>query len=209
MDPLDSSPPPHASHRLFPFLLGGGILVVAVGFVAFSLLRPQPDTFAPSPVLFPVEVKAPPTGSWQRTIDASHPDWWQYFSFRLGSLVADPGPLDWDLAFRRFQVIANGGEGFPGEAGVLDLGEVDFQDVDEVPTGGYLETRVRSDSIHPVLERWYDYSFFSHLLSPKPRVFAVRTARGYHLKLEFLGYYCPGARPGCITFRYEFLPPPP
>ena len=32
----------------------------------------------------------------------------------------------------------------------------------------------------------------------------VRTADGRYAKLEILGYYCPGAHPGCLTFRYVF-----
>jgi len=35
-------------------------------------------------------------------------------------------------------------------------------------------------------------------------VWAVRTADGRYAKLEMVGYYCPGARPGCPTFRYVY-----
>ncbi|HSR42903.1 MAG TPA: HmuY family protein, partial [Longimicrobiales bacterium] len=44
----------------------------------------------------------------------------------------------------------------------------------------------------------------SHILRPKDRVFAVRTADGRYAKLRILGYYCPGARPGCLAFRYVY-----
>jgi hypothetical protein len=42
------------------------------------------------------------------------------------------------------------------------------------------------------------------VLTPKPHVWAVRTADGRYAKLEMLGYYCPGAQPGCPTFRYVY-----
>jgi hypothetical protein len=42
------------------------------------------------------------------------------------------------------------------------------------------------------------------VLSPKPHVWAVRTAYGRYAKLEMVGYYCAGARPGCPTFRYVY-----
>lgn len=32
----------------------------------------------------------------------------------------------------------------------------------------------------------------------------MRTADGRYAKLEMVGYYCPGARPGCPTFRYVY-----
>lgn len=184
----------------------GGIACLAVGLVALTLVRPEPPTFAPSHI-GPPEREEAPRGPVTYTVDASDPDRWVYFSFSSGSVVHDPGRFEWDLAFRRFRVIANGGEGFPGMAGILDLGEVTFDAVGAAPPDGYDQTLVQQgDSVHPVAERWYDYSFFSHLLSPRPRVYALRTADGRYAKLEFLGYYCPGARPGCVTFRYEYQP---
>ena len=51
---------------------------------------------------------------------------------------------------------------------------------------------------------WYRYGFFSHVLSPKAHVWAVRTAEGRYAKMEIVGYYCPGAQPGCLTFRYVY-----
>ena len=42
------------------------------------------------------------------------------------------------------------------------------------------------------------------MLSPKPRVWAVRTTDGRYAKLEIIGYYCPGPNPGCLTMRYVY-----
>jgi hypothetical protein len=53
------------------------------------------------------------------------------------------------------------------------------------------------------LERWYTYSWTSHLLTSKGHVYGVRTADGRHATLEIVSYYCPGARPGCVTIRYR------
>jgi hypothetical protein len=41
-------------------------------------------------------------------------------------------------------------------------------------------------------------------VKPSPRVYALRTADGRYAKLEILSYYCPGAMPGCVTFRYVY-----
>jgi hypothetical protein len=35
-------------------------------------------------------------------------------------------------------------------------------------------------------------------------VWALRTADGRYVKFEILGYYCPGAQPGCLTIRYVY-----
>jgi hypothetical protein len=132
-------------------------------------------------------------------VDASSSEAWRFFQFSTGSLVERPGPTDWDIAFRRFHVITNGGDGFAGDAGALDLGPIAFDSIDTVPETGYEPTVARSDSVNHAIERWYDYGFISHLLTPKRHVYAVRTADGRYAKLEFLSYYCPGATPGCAS----------
>ncbi|MEX2530826.1 MAG: HmuY family protein [Gemmatimonadota bacterium] len=186
-------------------MIVSGVVGLAVVFVGVSLLRPQPRTFAPSPVL----EQAPPSpleGVQVRTVEATDPDRWRFFSLERGSVVEVPGPDEWDLGMRRFQVMVNGGDGFAGLAGVQLLAGAEFEAIDRLPAEGYVQAEVRGDSLNPAVQEWYDYSLFSHLLTPRPEVFAVRTARGGHAKLQFLGYYCPGPQPGCVTFRYRFLP---
>ena len=138
------------------------------------------------------------------TVDATNPEQWRYFSFHLGSVIENAGAKDWDLAFRRYQIIANGGREFVGGAGIVDLGEVAFADVKTVPDAGYLATEGGTDPRNPAIASWYSYSYFSHVLSPKPHVWAVRTADGRYAKIELVSYYCPRSQPGCLTFRYVY-----
>jgi hypothetical protein len=180
-------------------VLAAGTVLLVVG----SLDRPAPPTFMVTPPR-PVEVGDTLVGPIVYTVDASSPDRWIYFDFSRGSVVEAPEPTEWDLAFSRFAVIVNGGEGFAGRGGAQDLGEVMFDSVTVVPSAGYTVTEAGADSVHPALARWYDYSFTSHLLTPKSRVYAVRTADGRYARLRFLGYYCPGAQPGCVTFQYTY-----
>lgn len=185
-------------------IAGGGVfLLVVILLVGMSIRRPEPQSFAPTPVQ-DRSAGDRLVGPALVTVEASDGTRWRFFSFARGSVVVNPDPLGWDVAFRRFQIIVNGGVGFAGTAGVVDLGEVDFDSIHAVPAGGYVETVVRSDSINGALHRWYEYSFTSHLLTPKPRVYAMRTADGRYAKLQFAGYYCPGATPGCVTFRYTY-----
>jgi hypothetical protein len=179
------------------------VLSVMVLIVVMGVNRPNPPTFVPT-AAGAAGAGGKLVGPTVFTLDASAPDRWQFFSFEQGGVVQNPDALGWDLAFRRFQVIANGGQGFAGDGGIADLGEASFDQIETVPESGYEVNTVRSDTVNAAVRDWYDYSYLSHLLSPKPRVYAVRTAEGRFAKLQFVGYYCPGAIPGCMTFRYVY-----
>jgi hypothetical protein len=196
---------PKEAERTPVAVLAGGaaLLVVVVLLVAMSLRRPEPPTFEPTPVQ-PRPAHGRLIGPTLVTVDASDASRWTFFSFADGSVVDAPGPLGWDLAFRRFQVIVNGGRGFAGSGGAADLGAMSFDSLSALPADGYVVTVARSDSVNAALHRWYEYSFTSHLLTPKPHVYAIRTVDGRYAKVQFAGYYCPGAMPGCVTFRYVY-----
>lgn len=205
--PTPSAPTPDHPGLLVPGLLVGVIVVAALLLVVASLGRPELATFAPTPAA-PAEVGDRLVGPVTYTVDARHAERWVHFDFSRGSVVDDPGPLEWDLAFRRFHVMVNGGPGFAGVGGVRALddaaGPVRLDEVRRAPAEGYESSDPRADSVAPPLARWYRYSWTSHLLTPEPRVYAVRTADGRHALFEVLGYYCAGAEPGCLTFRYRY-----
>jgi hypothetical protein len=189
--------------RLAPLVAVAVVVVVAVTLVALTLRQPDVPTFAPTPPA-PRDAGRALVGPIVYTVDATSGERWQHFSFRLGAVVDDSGPTGWDLAFRRYQIIANGGPGFLGHAGVLDLGPVRFDAVQTAPAEGYRVNDGGVDPRNPAIAGWYRYGFFSHVLDPKPHVWAVRTTDGRYAKLEILGYYCPNSQPGCVTFRYVY-----
>lgn len=199
---MSDHPPPTVPVGRTALLLSCAILGIAVVLVGLSLRREPPVTFAPT-ALDPGLAGDSLIGPVRVTLDASHPDRWVYFAFSRGATIAGPAPDGWDLAFRRFNIRVNGGGGFAGRAGVVDLGAVPFDSVRVVPATGYVTSQPR-DSVNPAIDRWYDYGFTSHLLTPKSRVYAVRTADGRYAKLRFLSYYCPGAQPGCMTVEYVY-----
>jgi hypothetical protein len=182
--------------RLVPVLSAAGVLTLAAVLVALTLRPAAVPTYAPTPAA-PTEVPRTLVGPVLYTVDATAPEEWRHFSFRLGSVVEDTAP-GWDLAFRRYAIIAG-----PG-SGILDLGDVAFDAVRTVPTTGYRANDGGGEPRNPAIAGWYHYGFFSHVLTPRPRVWAVRTADGRYAKLEIVGYYCPGSHPGCLTFRYVF-----
>jgi hypothetical protein len=159
----------------------GALVAGAVVLVLLSLGAPEVPTFVPTAAV-PAEVGSHKDGPLLVTVDAGSASW-RHFDFSRGSVVERPGPKD---------------------GGVIDLGEVAFDSVSAVPATGYVVAEQPGDSVNAALERWYDYSFTSHILQPKPRVYALRTADGRYAKLEIVGYYCVGAQPGCPTFRYVY-----
>jgi hypothetical protein len=71
---------------------------------------------------------------------------------------------------------------------VQDLGDVSFDSLLALPEEGYVGTEVaRADSLAVPLDDWYGYSYFSHLLNPRPTVYSLRTGDGRFAKLRFLG----------------------
>lgn len=194
---------PRVRACIVPGVFVAVILAAAVALVVASLRRPELPAYAPTPPA-PAEVGTRLVGPAVYTVDATSHDGWRYFDFSRGSTVERPGPLDWDLAFRRNRIIANGGPGFAGGGGILDLGPVPFDSAGIVPDSGYAGTVAGRDTVNPAMERWYRYNFLTHVLTPKPHVYAVRTADARYAKLQILGYYCPGAVAGCLTFRYVY-----
>jgi hypothetical protein len=162
-----------------------GILVLsAIGVVATSLSRPEPPSYA----LTPQAVAVDETNTRKRmTIDASAELEWRFVSLRSGRLLDRPGPLEWDLAFRRFHIATNGGPGFAG-AGAAGVDTMTQTSVDTTKSG---------------FGKWYNYGFSSHLLTPKPVEYRVLAADASEYRLRILSYYCPGAKPGCITIEYH------
>ncbi len=183
-------------------------VVTIAGMVVSSLIRPEVETFVPTPPS-PEEVGDRSVGPRDYTVDATSHDRWVYFDFSRGSIVeiGSRRSLDWDIAFQRHRMITNGGatNSF-GMAGVINLGSVALDTALQLPFIGYaMDERSGNDPSNPVLQNWYDYSWSAHILRPANNSYAIRTADGKYAIVRFLGYYCPGARPGCITFRYRYV----
>ena len=190
--------PPKAAIVIIGFLV-----IAAVIFVASSLRQSAPLTFYPVSVVDPQEVGEQLVGPSVFTVDGRVDDF-AYFDFSSGSVVESPGPLGWDLAFQRFTILANGGANFAGQGGILDLGITSLDSVTTVPTNGYEVNSSGRDVSNVATARWYEYSWVSHVLSPKLNVFAVRTADSRYAVFQILSYYCPAAQAGCTTIRYRY-----
>jgi len=179
-------------------LTGFGLFVIVIGFLVVSSMMPREAlVFEPTPI-------GSTSASVQTllhdtvTIDSQDPTTWHFFDFDRASIVLPPDTAGWDLAIRRFAVIA--------ADAVTDMGPAAFDEVTEAPVAGFVKTSFGRDTLNAAIDRWYRYSMVSHLLEPNGHVYVVRTRESRFAKLEFLSYYCPGAVAGCLTFRYVYQP---
>jgi hypothetical protein len=175
-------------------VMGGAFLLFVASLFIGSLATPA---FPPYTVTVPTPVAVGDSlvGPATYTVDASATDRWRYFDFARNAVV-DSG--SWDIALRRFHLIAA-----PG-GGIVDLGAVPFDSVTELPAGGYVENASTPDTTNPGVGKWYNYSMLSHLLTSKGHVYGVRTRGGKYAKLELLAYYCKDVGTACVTFRYGY-----
>lgn len=196
---------------LKPLALGLGAILVVVGLLVggwllWILLRPPPAGFAPTAGQASGVAGLAPNAL-QYTVDARSRKDWAYFDFSRGSVVStSQDSLDWDLAFRRTDVLSNGGEtNRNGLAGAVDLGKVPLEEASP-PAGGY-----QTDAVHeerglenPALHNWYKYNWTTHIVTSKGHTHALRTATGEVVLLTFVSYYCDDGSSGCVTFRYLY-----
>src|SRR5438105_3894182 len=175
-------------------LVIAGMVAAVIVALFFAVRQPKP-ALVYAPTATPLPDAAHPAAR-VFTVDAQDENAWHYFSFARAALVA---PADgWDIAFRRYHVIVNGGSRFTGNAGVFDAGDVAFDSLNVAPRATYEGTTVRRDSVSALLERWYHYGFTTHLLTSLNHVYVVRTTASMFEKLQIMSYYCPGPNPGCM-----------
>ncbi|MEN8376604.1 MAG: HmuY family protein [Gemmatimonadota bacterium] len=181
------------------FLVLIGVLLIS------SLVRPEVTSYAPSP---PADRDEPEgfAGPDTLTIDARAGEGWVGLDIarrRVGAVEDMAGA--WDVAAQRHRLAVNGGAEFAGGAGVL-FSESPFDSLFEAAERGYSASLVTpsGDTVSAVLDEWYAYHFLSHLLEPESGTFVIRTAAGKYAKLRVLGYYCPGAEPGCVTVEFAY-----
>jgi len=133
----------------------------------------------------------------------THP--WTFISLDSASKAAvtdvtSVHSLAWDLAFKRAQIYTNGGEGGPGSGASVFL-DKDFALVtsDDLSGAHFVTENFFDSDCNAVVEvtgaastsfsAWYDYDQQTHVLSPVPGTWLVRSATGKFFKLRFDSYY--------------------
>ncbi len=142
-------------------------------------------------------------------INATNEEEWAYFDFSRGEQVKihDASSLEWDHAFRRGKIISNGGATNKfGQAGLIDLGEVAFDAVENVPLNmDFVVDKVtRTETENSILAQWYKYNYITHKLTARKNIYVLRTSDGKYSKIQFMSFYCGDKQPGCIKMKYVY-----
>ncbi|HIA01326.1 MAG TPA: hypothetical protein EYN66_05370 [Myxococcales bacterium] len=159
-------------------------------FFASSWLRPTVQEG------FPVtnQAKANSDGTFEITIDTSNRNNW--IPLNLGAGRISSGKEEPDLTFRRYVAQAPGG--------AIDLGKVALEDAALAAQPTWVKDEfVDGELQNEALSTWYSYSYWTHLLSPKGRIYAVKLQNGGVAFLQFVSYYCKPEGSGCLTIRYK------
>jgi len=143
------------------------------------------------------------------TVDAKSRSSWILVDFstgethQVGDLENDRhllNQMEWDLGFQRTKIMANGGATNPqGPVGIINLGAVPFDEVEEFPKNGFIEdARSWGNVVNKSIIDWYIYRTRTHNIESKRNVYVLRTAQG-HTKLRIINYYCGRSEAECKT----------
>lgn len=146
-----------------------------------------------------------------------------YLSFTGGTAAKvtldDPSSFDsdeWDLAFKRYVIRANGGDSGPGDVAVAAVPASNLDAVTEMPSAASFglddfatdDCTLVSDQLGAPLTAigvWYSAS--NGHLDPLPTVYVVKLRDGSHIKLKIVTYYGDPADPSrSAYFKLDWAP---
>jgi hypothetical protein len=134
-------------------------------------------------------------------VDAESMTDWIHVDFATGAEV--PATGTWQLRFQRFHISTNAG---------VEVAPIEqrFAEVTSAPASGWVtDADVDGDQvIDYALDQgagWYDYDATTHVLTPKPLVWVIRTGTGARFKLQLHDYYDSAGTSGWLTFHWGTL----
>lgn len=148
-------------------------------------------------------------------VDATNYEEFQLLDFDSG--IADtPG---WDLAFRRFLVVSNGGVSGDGSVQIVKLASASFDEIDTAPSreadwlvdrpdGATDEDAFADTAFNDGVDDWYDYDQSDHSLTTKGYVYLIRSTERRYYKLSIESYYDDVGTSGIVTFSWQEIDPP-
>ncbi|MCH2108311.1 MAG: hypothetical protein MK135_03210, partial [Polyangiaceae bacterium] len=140
-------------------------------------------------------------------VDASSQDAYQFLDLETGEATEDK----WDLKFKRFFILTNGGVSGDGGVQVARLTDVDFDEVEEPPKEGWLIDQADSDNdrddtadsaFSNGTDDWYDYDISNHTLTAKETVYVISSTEKNFYKFQVLDYYDEAGSPAIVKFRW-------
>lgn len=154
----------------------------------------------------PVATVRNPDGSYTTWLDASDDATWRRLDLETG-MEADDG---WDLAGRRFHLRLDGGASGDGGVEVAPVAG-DLASVTAAPATGWITDAPDADGdgeVEYAFEQgdgWYAYDTQTHVLTPRPIVWVIRTNGDAVIKLAIESYYDEAGTPARFRLRWAPL----
>jgi hypothetical protein len=151
--------------------------------------------------------------SFVSTIDAQNSSFWIGLDLDTGREATFEPPA-WNLAFNRFHIRARGGASGDGGVVAAIIKDVTFVQVTEIPDGGFFEDQpdgpddnTELDTVFEVPDAWYSYELQTHILTPKPWIYVVKSDDGAFFKVSVERYYDSAGTPAVLTLRFARISP--
>lgn len=149
------------------------------------------------------------------TVDATDYDDYQFLDLDSGRSTSK----GWDLSFRRFLILSNGGVSGDGGVQILKFVDTEFDEVETTPgpdTRWMIDRRdgpSDEDSFTDTIfnngdDDWYNYDLNDHSLSTKGYVYIVRSTEDRYYKLRIESYYDTVGTPGVMSFTWQEIEAP-
>lgn len=155
-------------------------------------------------------------GTVRTVIDATDYDVPQHWDLDSGERKKS----GWDLLFRRFLILSNGGVSGDGGVQILKLPDIEFDELTRAPDadedwqvdeadGPDDEDAFPDNPFCNGTEDWYDYDLNTHTLTARDTVYVIRSTEGRFFKLQLLDYYDAVGTPAFVEFMWAEIDPPP
>jgi HmuY protein len=149
-------------------------------------------------------------GSYRTAFDATATDGWAQLDFDLGveSIAPDES---WDLGAQRFHLRLHEGAAGVGGSQVMALGDVPLENVTAPSSSGtWLVDQPDGDDENSTPDYafeqgagWYDYDSATHVLTPYPMTWLLRTGDGALRALRIESYYDTAGTSGRFKLRWR------
>ena len=191
--------------RVLPLLLLAGCLPDLDLVHAWDDGTPTP----PPPTLDtgPFDTAEPLPIDGQLVVDATSYEAWA--SIELDGIPHVSETEGWDLRVKRFEIELNGGVSGSEDVEVAFVAGSTLEELTETPAAPFVTDQPDGDDEDDLPDRafdsWYDYDSDTHVLTPVPGVWIVRTSEGAYTALAIEDYYDDVGTSGVMTWSWKRL----
>ena len=161
------------------------------------------------------------TVSSELVIDSTSEESWIYFD--LDTYLENPESLEsslsddlesisgWDIAFKRYQIMSNGGVSGSGNVEIAIIKDQDYESIEQAPSEDYqvdaedseADEDTNPDYVFNQADAWYSYDISSHTLKTKAYTYVIKSTQENYFKVSIDDYYNEVGDSGHVTMRVE------